>query len=105
MKVIEKAIMPDGTSIQLEDWSGNNTKEYPDLYGLAIGTYPIAKNSYTTWIKKGEKCRVALSYSRWRNITNEMIKADFEALKSGEKTLEDLKAHFYDNAYCFILGI
>lgn len=54
MKIIEKAIMPDGTSVQLEDWSGNNTKEYPDLYGLEIGAYPIAKNSYTTWIKKAK---------------------------------------------------
>ena len=31
MKVIEQAVMPNGTEIQLEDWRENNTREYPDL--------------------------------------------------------------------------
>ena len=40
MIILDKAKMPDGTEIQLEDWSKNNTEEYPDLYGLMIGAYP-----------------------------------------------------------------
>lgn len=28
MKVIKQAVMPNGTKIQLEDWSDKNTKEY-----------------------------------------------------------------------------
>ena len=36
MNVVERAVMPNGTEIQLEDWRENNTKEYPDLYGLII---------------------------------------------------------------------
>ena len=42
-KIIEKAVMPDGTKIQFEDWRSENTKENPDLYGFQIGAYPIAK--------------------------------------------------------------
>lgn len=43
MKVIERANIPDGTEIWLEDWSDKNTEQFPDLYGLQIGAYPIAK--------------------------------------------------------------
>ena len=45
MKIIERAIMPDGTNILLEDWSDKNTEQFPDLYGLTIAAYPIAKNT------------------------------------------------------------
>lgn len=45
MKILKKATMPNGTEIQLEDWSDTNTAECPDLYGLTIGAYPTAKNS------------------------------------------------------------
>ena len=43
MKILEKTVMPDGTPIQLEDWSDRNTPEYPNLYGLMIGAYPKQK--------------------------------------------------------------
>lgn len=45
MKVIERATMPNGTEIQLEDWSDKNAEKFPELYGLMIGAYPIAKNT------------------------------------------------------------
>ena len=45
MKTIERATMPNGTTIYLEDWSDKNTEQFPDLYGLTIGAYPIAKNT------------------------------------------------------------
>lgn len=95
MKVLEKAIMPNGTEIQLEDWSENNTKEYPDLYGLTIGAYPIAKNTGKhRWIESGNKFRLQVSMNQYRGYSNDDVKADFEALKSGEKYLKDLVDHF-----------
>lgn len=51
MRILEKTIIPDGTPIQLEDWSDHNTPYYPDLYGLMIGAYPKQnrghRNSYS----------------------------------------------------------
>ena len=44
-KIIDKAILSDGTKIQLEDWHSENTEKYPDLHGYTIGAYPIAKNA------------------------------------------------------------
>lgn len=41
MIILECATMPNGTEIQLEDWSNKNTKEFPDFYGLQIHAYPI----------------------------------------------------------------
>lgn len=97
MKVIEQAVMPNGTEIQLEDWSENNTREYPDLYGLAIGVYPIAKNTGKyRWIESGNKFRLQISMNQCRGYSNDDVKADFEALKSGEKSLEDLADHFWN---------
>lgn len=97
MKVIEKAVMPNGTEIQLEDWSDKNTKEHPDLYGLCIGAYPIAKNTGKyRWIESGDNFRLSIHSNHYRNYTNDDVKADFEALKSGEKSLEDLADNFWN---------
>lgn len=97
MKVIEQAVMPNGTEIQLEDWRENNTREYPDLYGLSIGAYPKAKNTCKhRWIESGNKFRIEISMNQYRGYSNDNIKADFEALKSGEKSLEDLADHFWN---------
>ena len=94
-KIIEKTVMPDGTKIQIEDWRSENTKENPDLYGFQIGAYPIAKNS-SAWVKSGENFRLTISHNDTMNYTNEDVKADFEALKSGQKSLEDLSEHFWN---------
>lgn len=97
MKVIERAVMSNGTAIQLEDWGDQNTSEYPDLYGLQIGAYPIAKNTGKfKWIEGGQTFRLTISMNQYTGYTNEDVKADFEALKSGEKSLEDLAAHFWN---------
>lgn len=61
MKIIECAVMPNGIEIQLEDWSDKNTPEFPDLYGLEIGAYPIAKNTGKYWIRGGETFRLTIS--------------------------------------------
>jgi hypothetical protein len=96
MKILEKSTMPDGTKIQLEDWSEHNTEEYPDLYGLTIGAYPIAKNTGKyEWVKGGRTFRLSISKNKYSGYTNDNVKADFEALKNGEKKLEDLSAHFW----------
>jgi len=97
MKVIERAVMPNGIEIQLEDWRDKNTKEYPDLYGFTIGAYPIAKNTTKyRWTESGQKFRIDISMNQYRDYTNEDVKADFEALKSGEKSLKDLKDRFWN---------
>jgi hypothetical protein len=97
MKVLERANLPDGTDIQLEDWHENNTPELPDLYGFTIAAYPIAKNT-GKWriIQGGKKFRLSIDNNKYKNYTDEDVKADYEALKFGEKTLQDLAEHFWN---------
>ena len=97
MQIIEKAIMPNGIKILLEKWDD----------GLTIGAYPIAKNnSKYGWICKGENFRLTISNNKYINYTNENVKEDFEALKSGEKTLEDLNKYFWNGRKdMFYLGM
>lgn len=95
MKIIERAIMPDGTNILLEDWSDKNTEQFPDLYGLTIGAYPIAKNTGKYgWIRSGEEFRLSISQNKYTGYSNYDVYADFEALKNGTKSLKDLTVHF-----------
>lgn len=97
MKIIDKAIMKNGTKIQLEDWTEHNTTEFPDVYGLQIGAYPIAERTGKyCWIRGGEPFRLTISANKYMNYTNDDVKADFDALKEGRKTLEDLSAHFWN---------
>ena len=97
MKVIERAMMPNGTKIQLEDWDG----------GFTIGAYPIAKNSSEyKWVESGTTFRLTISQNKYMNYTNDDVKADFEALKSGSKSLEDLAPHFWNGKKdMFLLGM
>lgn len=97
MKVIQRDVMPDGTAVQLEDWSEDNTAEYPNLNGLTIGAYPIAKNTGKyRWILSGKKFRLQISMNAYRGYTNEQVAADYAALVAGEKTLQDLADHFWN---------
>lgn len=97
MKIIEKATTPDGVEIQLEDWSEHNTNAFPDLYGLQIGAYPIARNtSDSGWIRSGEKFRLTIAQNKYMNYSNEDVTADFVALKNGIKTIEDLADHYWN---------
>ena len=97
MKIIDSAVMPDGTRIQLEDWHDDNTAEFPDLYGYTIGAYPIAKNT-DKWglIKNGKRFRLSVSRNKYRNYTDENVLSDYEALKIGYKTLKDLREYFWN---------
>ena len=108
MQILDRSIMPNGTAIQLEDWSEHNTAEYPSLYGLQIGAYPIAKNSDDRYhlTQRGRPFRLTIAHNEYKGYTNEMIRADYEALKAGEKTLEDLAEYFWDGKKdMYYLGI
>ena len=97
MKIIERATMPDGTEIQLEDRSDKNTQQFSDLYGLTIAAYPIAKNTGKYgWIRSGETFRISISQNKYTGYFNEDVRADFEALKNGTKSLKDLAEHFWN---------
>ena len=97
MKIIERATMPDGTKIQLEDWSEKNTEQFPDLYGLTIGAYPIAERTGKyRLIEGGKRFRISISQNKYTGYSNNNVRADFEALKNGTKSLEDLSAHFWN---------
>ena len=86
MQVLERAKTPNGIDIQIEDWSGE----------LTIGAYPIAKAS-RTFQRAGERFRLTIASNEYSGYTNEQVRADYEMLKTGEKTIEDLAEHFWDS--------
>lgn len=100
MKILEKATMPNGVEIQLEDWREHNQ-------GIQIGAYPIAKNSSKyKWVTSGEKFRLTIAKNEYLGYLDSQIKADFEALKSGKKRLEDLSRYFWNGSKdMFYLGM
>lgn len=94
-KIIDRAIMSDGTKIQLEDWRESNTAKYPDLYGYTIAAYPIVqRTSKYNWTQYSETFRLSIPTNNYSGYTADMVKADYEALKRGKKNLEDLAEHF-----------
>ena len=73
MKVLQRGQMPDGTDIQIEEWS----EDYSCYaYGSMVAAYP--RN------RRDEKFRASKTFES----AEEAGKA-FNALKSGEKTLAD----------------
>ena len=96
MKVLEKFTMSNGVEVQLEDWHDKNTPGYPNLYGFTIAAYPVALRSGKYWITAGDKFRLQISHNPYNGYTEGKVLADFEALKRGEKSLEDLSDHFYN---------
>lgn len=99
MRILEKATTPNGIEIQLENWS---SEIY--LYKFQITAYPIAKHNLM-WIKQGE-FRLNIYASEYVNYSNDDVKSDFEALKSGIKCLEDLSEHFWNGEKdMYLLGI
>lgn len=71
MKILQRGQMPDGTEIQIEDWSENYSFY---AYGSFLVAYP--KNRY------GEKVRASKIFGS----AEEAVKA-FNALKNGDKKL------------------
>ena len=83
MQIIDRTVMADGTKIQLEDWHSENSEKYINLHGYTIGAYPIAKNtSRFGWIRKGETFRLGIARNEYANYTDDMVLADYEALKN-----------------------
>jgi len=99
-KILQKSHMPDNTPIQLEDWTSCNTSEndgFPDLYGLKIAVYPIAKRTGKYGIiQENEPFRLEIGYNPYKNYFNRDVFFDYEALKNGTKTLKDLSSYFYN---------
>ena len=96
MKVVDKAVMADGTKIQLEDWHENNTSDFPTLHGYTIGAYPVAQNtSRDGWVRSGQPFRLEISRNEYNGYTDEMVLADYTGLKNGNKVLSDLRERFY----------
>lgn len=102
MQVIDKAVTPDGIKIELRDLSGEH--KLSGYNGLYIYFCTIAKNTSYPYAKKGEKFHSSI-YAHGK-YSSEMLKADYEELKNGTKTLSDLKAHFWNHTRdCFVLGL
>lgn len=90
MKVIERAKTPDGIIIQFEHWIGCTFSFYE------IGAYPIAKRTGKYgWVREGKNFRLGITTSEYWGYTAQTLFRDFECLKSGEKTLEDLAEHYW----------
>jgi len=97
MKIVKESTLKDGTHIQLEDWSGHNTEDFPNLYGLTIGAYPIAQRTGEYGlVESGKRFRLTISFNPYQNYTNKDVLEDFQALIDGEKSLQDLAEHFWN---------
>ncbi len=73
MKVLQRGQMPDGTEVQIEEWS----EDYLFYaYGSSVAAYP--KNRY------GEEIRASKIFG-----SAEEAEKAFNALKIGDKTLAD----------------
>lgn len=96
MQVIDKAITPDGIEIELRDLSGEH--KLPDYNGMEIVFHTIAKKTFPPnkgwYAQKGKEFHSCICY--YKNYTSDMLKADYEALKNGTKTLADLREHFWN---------
>lgn len=89
MEIIKKAVMPDGTHIQLEDWRA----DYPSVNeNYTIGAYPICQNTVGYWIRSGETFRLTIS----RFNGDDDVKQIFEDLTSRKITLADLRNYFWN---------
>lgn len=98
MEILRKDTMPDGTKIQLESWS-----EYHDTI---IGAYPIAQRCSRHFIKNGKPFRLSIPTNKYKDYTADNVKADYEDLILGNKTLADLKEYFWNGEKdAYVLGL
>ena len=101
MKIVDKGVMPDGTKIQIEDWSMDYDSQ---TYGSTVAAYPVATE--TTYLpsgiqypKKGKTFRLDLEFG-----SNEETKAAFDELQAGRKDLVDYKENAYNRKLYESLG-
>ena len=107
MKILEKTVMPDGTPIQLEDWSDRNTPEYPNLYGLMIGAYPKQKRGCCNpYPYPGREFRISIDQNRYQLYFNDDVGAECLALADVSKIGEYLSEHsWYRERDMWCLGM
>jgi hypothetical protein len=89
MIIMQKGRMPDGTLIQIEDWS----KDYSFMaFSSTVAAYPISKTTHQGQFapKSGEKMRVQFDF----NSCDEADEA-FGKLVEGEAELADFKDYLY----------
>jgi hypothetical protein len=88
MKVVKKGQMPDGTAIQLEDWS----EDYPKIFSgeLKLVAYPIAKHTTGGEFgpRRGESFRYAIN-----GQPTEVAQNAYVDLVSGSKQLLDFSEY------------
>ena len=100
MKIIRKGTTPNGTHIQIEDWSENYTFHNKNA---TIGFYPMAIHDiydeenphFPAYPKRGETFRSEFDFN-----TEEEAKEAFDSLQSGEKSFMD----FLDNYSNFVIS-
>lgn len=94
MKIIERATMPDGTKIQIEDW----TKDYSCFNTLSIAAYPIMQRlpqSHKLYFhESGKPFRVDINRD-WKN--DDEVKKAFSELQNGIKEVKDFANQFWDS--------
>lgn len=93
MKVLEKGIMPNGTVIQIEEWSEN----YSFMpYGRTIASYPKSKASHdgTYSPKANERYRFEFDFK-----SHEEAKEVYNKLLNGIIQLSDIKSNLYYPKY------
>lgn len=106
MQILDKAITPDGIEIELRDLNGEH--KLPDYNGMEIAFRTVAKNTFPPndgwYAQKGKEFHSCICC--YKNYTSNMLKADYEELKNGTKTIADLKSYFWNGKRdCYVLGL
>ena len=97
-KIVERALMPDGTKIQIEDWS----EVYPTVYPIQmIAAYPKAKRE-GWWVRRNESFRLEISCGF---ESNDEVRKYFDGLVGGTVKLEDLIDYYKDDKCRYYMGL
>lgn len=93
MRIVKKGVMPDGTAIQLEDWSEDYSFYAPVSH---LAAYPIAKKTLPRvpgWCYPEYDKKFRLCFCFGPETSAELA---FLALQSGEKQLMDYAEYMDD---------
>ncbi|WP_342498269.1 hypothetical protein [Bacillus sp. FSL M8-0350] len=87
MEILEKAIAPDGTSLQIENWNCDYSFK---PYGGVIGAYPKSLHSLNGDYapRRNRTFRLALDFASYSDAKNA-----FESIARGKSTLNDYREH------------
>ena len=88
--------MPDGTQIQIEDWSEDYNCYAP---AETVAAYPISKKTIYKknsigYPREGKKFRASFNFG-----TAKVAKEAFETLIAGTSSLKDFSAYMHDPQY------